>query len=506
MTMWQSKLVGLAGVLTAATIGGGFVLVKADPRQPPPARAAAPEAGPKDAPPAGVKKDADRPASLAGRVWAVMDVVREHHLDPPARTDMTLAAAKALLKASGADAPDDLARRAAAVTTEAQLAVLFRDLWPAGAGPGDRGIKLEAAALGGFLDSIPGRPFVFPEPQVRVNEQIRGNRYVGIGIQITRNEKEQFPQIVLPFRRGAARAAGAKPGDLMVEIDGKSTKGVLDMEKVVGWLRGEEGTTVTVVVRQPGSADTRTLKMVRAVIPFESVLGYRRAADDGWDYRLDRDAGVAYVWVQSVKASTLHELRQVERRLRADGAKAVVLDLRFSEGDGHLHDVTLLADGLLDGGLMWSVRNMDGTATEYRADREAVFRGWPVVALVNGTKDSCQALLLAALRDNGRAVLVGEPTANDGLVRSLFPLPGGTNAVTVVTGRLERAVRDKGWPVRPDHAVTLDKDQGAAVRKWLTDKMLPDLPAGTDDRPPTDPQLDRALTLLRQVLKGEGKP
>lgn len=505
MTMWQSKLVALGGTLAVALAGGGFALVKAEFGGPQPPRAGASEPGPKAAPPAAEEKGAGQPAALAGRVWGVMEVVREHHIDPPARNDMTLAAAKALLKASEAEAPDDLARRAAAVTTEAQLAALFRDLWPRGAGRGETDDKMTSAAFGGFLDGIPGRPFVLPEPQVRVNEQLRGNRYVGIGVQIAGNETEQFPQIVTPFRRGAARTAGVKPGDLLTEVDGKSMKGVLDMDKVVTALRGEEGTAVTIAVRQPGSADARTYKLVRAVIPFESVLGYRRTPKDGWDYRIDRDAGIAYVWVRSIKASTLHELRQVERRLRADGAKAVVLDLRFSEGDGHLHDVALLADGLLDGGLMWSVRNKDGTATEYRADRESLFRGWPVVALANGTKDSCQSLLLAALRDNGRAVLVGEPTANDGLVRGLFPLPGGTSAVTVVIGRLERAAPGKAWPVRPDHGVTPSKDQQAAVQKWLTDKMLPELPAGTADQPPTDPQIDHALALLRKALQDEGK-
>ena len=296
-----------------------------------------------------------------------------------------------------------------------------------------------------------------------MNEQLRGNRYVGIGIQLAGNEKEQFPQIVIPFRRGAARTAGAKPGDLMVEIDGKSTKGVLDLEKIVEWLRGEEGTPVTVVVRQPGAAEPRTLKMVRAVIPLDSVLGYRRAGEDGWDYRIDRDAGIAYVWVQSIKSSTLHELRQVERRLRADGAKAVVLDLRFSAGDGHLHDVALLADGLLDGGLMWSVRGKDGKATEYRADREALFRGWPLVVLVNGTPR--QRPGAAARRPPGQRP--GGPRGRaDGQRR---PRPVAVPAAgrdgrrdASLTGRLERAAKDRGWPVRPDHAV--DARQGAAGR------------------------------------------
>ena len=114
--------------------------------------------------------------------------------------------------------------------------------------------------------------------------------------------------------------------------------------------------------------------------------------------------------------------------------------------------------------------------------------------------------LLAALQDGGRAVLVGEPTANDAMVRTLFQLPDGKSAVSILTGRLERAVKDRGWPVRPDHAVASGKDQKAAVQKWLADKQLPELPAGTDDRPPEDPQLDRALAALRESLKGGGKP
>jgi C-terminal peptidase prc len=506
MTMWQSKVIAPFVLLAAVALGGGHVLLKADTPQPP-AKISAPDPAPKVDSSAGAKKDdatPPGPASLASRVWPVMEVVQEKHFEPPARKDMSLAAAKALLKATGAAVPDDLARRAAGVTTEAQLAALFRELWPdsARAEP-DR--KVEAAALNGFLDSIPGRAAVHTESQVKIAEQLRGNRYVGVGIQLSSYDKEPYPQIPIPFRRGPARLAGAKPGDLIIEVDGKSAKDIRDLEKIVSWFRGEEGTTVTAVVRQPGATETRTLKMVRSVVPLDSVLSYRRTSEDECDYWLDRDAGIAYVWVKSIKSSTLHELRQVERRLRADDAKAIVLDLRFSVGEGNLHDVTLVADGLLDGGFMWSVRGKDDQVKEYRADREALFRGLPMVALINDIPDNCQALLLAALQDNDRAVLVGDPTNNDGLVRSRFTLPDGRNTVTVLTGRLQRANKDRSWPMRPDHAVSLDKDQRERVRKWLFDKELPELPAGTDDRPPEDPQLDGARKELHKILKDGGK-
>jgi C-terminal peptidase prc len=494
MTMGQFKSITLAVLLA---VGGGFAFLNADPP-------ASTRAGKADEPGRTVevkKGEPSRPGpeSLARRMSAVMAVVQEKHVDPPARTDMTLLGATALLKAGKATVPDDLPRRAADAATEAQLADLLRTLWPTG----QQDAELEAAALAGFLDGLPGRPAIHTDAQVKLSEQLRDNRYVGIGIRLTRNEKEQFPQIESPFRRGPARVAGARPGDLIVEIDGRNTKGVLDLEKIVTWLRGEAGTSVTVVVRQPGAAETRTLKLVRGVVPIDSVYGYRRTSEESWDYLADRDAGIAYVWVMSIKSSTLHELRQAERRLRADGAKALVLDFRFSAGDGNLHDVSLLADGLLDQGVMWSVRGKGDQVREYRADREALFRGWPLVALTSDLRDNCQAACLAALRDNDRAVLVGEPTANDGLVRSRFPLPGGKDALTLLTGRLDRA--KGGWPLRPDHAVELDKEKRAAVLKWLTDKQLTELPAGTDDHRPVDPQLDRALTVLRQALKDGGK-
>jgi carboxyl-terminal processing protease len=276
-----------------------------------------------------------------------------------------------------------------------------------------------------------------------------------------------------------------------------------NLDALAQWLRGEAGTPVTVVVRQPGSAETRTLKLVRAPIPIDSVFGFRRDGEDRWGFQADRAAGIGYLWIKAIKSSTLHELRQAERRLRAEGVRALVLDFRFSSGEGGLHEIAIVADGLLDGGLMWSVRGNDGVA-EYRADREALFRGWPVAVIMNGIRDNGQTALLAALQDNGRATLVGEPTQNDGLVRSMVHLPDERGAVTVVTGRLERAVMGRGWPVRPDHPVALDQDRRTRVERWLLDKQLAEVPPGADDRLPFDPQLECALAVLRVSLKAGG--
>jgi carboxyl-terminal processing protease len=458
----------------------------------------APTAAPGDA-----NEPAQRAAAFARRLWAVADLVLEKHIDPCTRQEMLLAGTRALLQAAGTTPPPDLAGRMSALTTREQFTTLLEDIWPKdGGGPADATTTLETAALAGLLKTIPGEAVLLSANEVKVNEQIAGNRYVGIGIQLRMNNEEKLPQIVDPFRRGAARQAGAKAGDVILQVDGQSTAGVT-LRQVVEWLRGDEGTPVTIVVRQPGAKETRTLAMTRAVVPFDTVFGYLRTGEDNWRFRVEAAAPVGYVCVSSVSSSTLHELRQVERRLQAEGVRAVVLDFRGDGGGGKLHHAELLADGLLDGGLLWRLRERGQEGKEYRADRECLFRDWPLAVLVSEGMDSAEGAVIAALQDNGRAVLVGEPTRNPGLVRSLVELPDGQGTITLHTGRLERTAKGRGWPVQPDHVVPLTREQREAIASWLQQKGRSELPADTADRPPDDPQLAKAVELLREALKAK---
>lgn len=345
---------------------------------------------------------------------------------------------------------------------------------------------------------MPGQGVFITADTAKAVEAGNANRYVGIGIQLRIHPQEKLPEIVSPVGRGPARRAGIETGDLIVEVDGKSTRDV-PLAKVVEWLRGEEGTTFLLTVRTPG-AEARTLKMTRSVVPFETAMGYRRAADDGWDFRIDPRGSVGYVRVDRFLSSTPHELRRLERRLRSEGARALVLDLR-NGGGSELHNGTLVADALLGGGLMWRWHGADKQVREYRAGRECLFRDWPLAVLINDSLDSAEGAVVAALQDNGRATLVGEATRNGGFVKSIVPLPDGLGALSFNTGRLERAAKGRGWPVEPDHVVTLTKKQREALNTWLLAKGRLEKPGSAADKPPEDPQLDKAVELLRDALK-----
>src|SRR5262249_8638688 len=146
---------------------------------------------------------------------------------------------------------------------------------------------------------------------------------------------------------------------------------------------------------------------------------------------------IAYAVVRSITSSTLHELRQLDRRLRDEKAKALILDLRLGNG-GELSHCALVADGLLDGGALWHVRAAQGQVKARKAEPECLFRDMPIVVLVSRPILRGVPWLAAALQDNGRAVIVGESLGLSPFAHGEVDLPDGSKLV-LATGRLERA-------------------------------------------------------------------
>lgn len=430
---------------------------------------------------------------FAQRVWALTDVIGQKHVLSPRRADMLLAGMKALLKAAGRQAPDDLKERVSRIAGVRELTALLNELGPPPTA--DQQKAREAAFLEGLFAAVPGHPQLLSPEERRVGAQVNDNRYVGTGIQIALADDKKLAEIRLPFPRGPAHRAGAKPGDLIVAVDGVPMEGV-PLVKVVEALRGAEGTSVTMTVRQPQEKMTRDLKMVRGVVPFQTIFGYRRRSADDWDFRPEPSLPAAYLRVGTITSSCLHELRQIERVLQADGAKALVLDLR-GPAAGELHNTALLADGLLDGGLLWRLRDGKGNVQEVRADRDCLFRGWPVVVLADEPPSQAVTLLAAALQDNKRAVVVGNPPDADArFVSSVITLPEN-GLLRLFTHTVERAApAGSGFTLRADHVVPLDGKRDA-LDAWFRGQEKPEAQTGPA---PRDPQLAKALELLRVVL------
>ncbi len=448
------------------------------------------------------------PDAAARLAWTLSDLVLDKHVEPPVRQEMLLGAARNLLHASGQVPQADLGRQVSGITTQAEFAALLKTLWPQVQGDAPR---LKAALADGVLHAATGNTRRLTAQEAKIQDQLATNRYVGVGIQVRVNPEEKAVQVMTAFPRGPARKYGMKADDLIEKVEDVNVIG-MPLPKVVELLRGEVGTTLTVVVRQPGTQERRTLKIPREVVPFERLVGYRRAGEEGWTYRPDPQEPVAYVRASGLTSSAVHELRRIEQQLQADGCKALVLDLRDCN-DAESAQVALAADAFLDGGTMWRLTDARGHARDVAADRDCLFRGWPIAVLIDATTGRTGAwMLAAALQDSGRATLVGSPAEGDAFVRSLVPLPDGLGPARMPTARVlrTRPLKTTDQPARgdderpalvePDHPVGVDGLAREAVRQWNSAQDTPQAsPKG--DGPPADPVLKKAQEILRPALK-----
>jgi carboxyl-terminal processing protease len=388
-------------------------------------------------------------AAAQAAVWAnivsdITDTVLEHHIDPPVRQQMILDFFRKLYS-NEAKKPDDLAARVSSVTNREQVVALFKEFWPAsGVKPGSDEMLMTA-----LVSSVPGGAELVTAKDRKVNEQIQGNRYVGIHIAIGVDDVTKRPKIVEMIKGGPADRAGMKANDVIERIDDVDTSGQ-SLRESIDRLRGDEGTSVAVTVRQPGDKAARTYRVVRGTMPQATISGVTTPGTEPGFYRVDGQRPIGYVRISSLSGSTAHELRKLSVQLESDGLRALVLDLRGLSGDS-VHDAVKVADALLEGGKIGRVKTARGERV-YESDADAIFRGWPMVVLVDQNTTGTGAWLAAALQDHRRPLvgsrdrspralltmrnpMLAKPAAVE---RATVPIGDGSWSITLVTGRLER--------------------------------------------------------------------
>jgi carboxyl-terminal processing protease len=489
-----------------------------------------------DASPTPASPPSKLPPDLARRVQEITEVVLEQHIDPPARQQMILSGIKALYRSAGRPAPAGLGGRVSALATPDQFAALLADAWPKATDKPVAAKALEAALLDGLLAVVPGGAELMSAKDRKVSEQIEGNRYVGIHIALSMDRKAKLTNLFEVFPGGPADRAGCKKGDLLEEIDGVSTRG-MPLRDVVEKLRGEEGTDVTIKVRQPDETKSRTMTMTRGQLPRTTIQGVRKRPDGDWDTRLEGPAeGIGYLKITEISASTPHELRKRAQQLEMQGIRTLILDLRGANHSNAVHPAVMLADCLLERGAIGRVRTARGD-TVYQADSDALFRGWPITVLVDANTSGTAEWLAAALQDNHRATIVGSPTAGAMIAREAFgrmayqsgvrsrvAVGDGSWSIELTTGYLERG---DGRPLSPrdDTPADLALQQGTDPQEVKTgvkpDHLVPQRPVVADQprarvqgpayppvqekpaAPPSsdDPSMEKAIQELRRSLK-----
>ena len=288
-----------------------------------------------------------------------------------------------------------------------------------------------------FLD-----PKEFKQMQIDTSGEL-----TGVGIQITLDKDTKEIVVVSPIEGTPASKAGVQPKDVIVSIDGESTKG-MTTEDAVKLIRGQEGSEVTLGLRRKGEVVTVPLK--RARIEINAVESRLNTGSDG--------TKVGYIRLKQFNAKASREMRTAIRELEKQGAQGFVLDLRSNPG-GLLEASVDIARQWLDEGTIVSTKTRDGIQDVRRATGSAV-TDRPVVVLVNEGSASASEILSGALQDNNRAVLVGQKTFGKGLVQSVRGLSDGSGlTVTIAKYLTPKGTDIHKNGIRPDVPVELSEEE-----------------------------------------------
>jgi carboxyl-terminal processing protease len=273
-------------------------------------------------------------------------------------------------------------------------------------------------------------PFAYSELRRRSSKS-----YSGIGMTVLPEGDEL---VVTAVAKGPARASGLRVGDVIVSVDGTPT-GKLTYEQALGKILGPRGTIVRLGVRR----DLERLEFaVRRASIKASVVSSRVLAAPG--------RRVGYLGVRSFSAGTSQLLHQTIDRLEAAGVGAFVLDLRDNTG-GLLDQAVATASLFLGHGTLGSLESIHSPRRIFVVDKMGDKTALPVVVFVNGSTASAAEIVAAALKDNHRAIVVGDATYGKALVQSIEPLPTGA-ALKITTARYltPSGVDISGGGVTPD--------------------------------------------------------
>jgi carboxyl-terminal processing protease len=250
-------------------------------------------------------------------------------------------------------------------------------------------------------------------------------------------------RVVAPLDGSPAQQAGLAPGDVLLAVDGRPVS-AQSLQDVVSRVRGPRGTTVVLTLQREGLADPFDVGVTRGEIRTESVRA--RLIDDGH---------VAYVRVSTFAEPTGQQLRQhLKTLLEADPA-GIVLDLRGNPGGRLAAAVEVASQFLREGVVLYQQRDPAGDDQRpYRASGNPVAPDTPLVVLVDHGSASASEIVAAALRDNNRAILIGERTFGKGTVQELHNLSDDSQIRVTIAQWLtpaRRAIQGEG--VVPDVAV-----------------------------------------------------
>jgi len=245
------------------------------------------------------------------------------------------------------------------------------------------------------------------------NEPLEGN-FEGIGIEF--HIQQDTLMVVAALSGGPSEALGIQPGDRIIKVDDKVVAGIgITNDQVFKMLRGKGGTKVKVAIKRNGIAQLTNYVITRGKIPIYSV-----------DIAYMADANTGYIKVNRFAEPTFEEFVSSVEKLKAEGMKQLILDLRGNPG-GYLNAATDMADEMIDGKkLLVYTMGKSRPRTDYKAGKTGLFETGKIVILVDEGSASASEIVAGALQDWDRATIIGRRSFGKGLVQEQSNFPDGS--------------------------------------------------------------------------------
>lgn len=340
--------------------------------------------------------------------------------------------------------------------------------------------KMLNGAISGMVASL-GDPFTLYLPPQQNQDFKNGlaGKFEGIGAELGTRGSDIV--VVKPLYGSPAQKAGIRIGDTILKINNDSTQG-MSVNQAVDKIRGPKGSPITLTVMHQDEDKPSAIKIVRDEITVKSVEGWIKKAKDIKEVKLpNEDSQIMYVRLSQFGDNTNQDwltlINSLDIQRKNTNVKGMVLDLRYNPG-GYLTDAVFIASEFLPMGDTVVIQDdMKNEQVKMNVNRKGLLLDVPLVVLINGGSASAAEIVSGALRDHGRAKLVGEKSFGKGTIQQAEDLGGGAGIHVTIAK----------W-LTPNQT-------------WVHKKGLqPDVPAKMDPKDPShDPQLQAAIeTLLKE--------
>lgn len=335
--------------------------------------------------------------------------------------------------------------------------------------------KLLYGAIQGMVNSVgdPYTVFFEPEPSKKFQEEISGS-FGGVGIEI--GKREGVLTVIAPIKDTPAYKAGLKAGDKILRVDGASTADI-SIEEAVTLIRGKKGTPVVLTITSNGD-DTRDVEIIRGTIKIPTIE---------WKIVESNGKKIAYLQLFTFNQNVDSEFQKAAQEILKSEAEGLIVDLRNNPG-GLLDSAVNIAGWFLDKDQIVTVEAFrNGSRNEFRSSGNGSLKIYQTAVIINGGSASASEIVAGALHDNREIRLVGEKTFGKGSVQELEKFKDGSSLkVTVAKWLTPSGISISDTGIEPDVKVELPKEE-------LENEEF-EFELGT---PGKDPQLDKALELLR---------